>query len=42
MADAKVSMDKFSAGDKDLSNFFWILKITARDLIISLITPFLW
>jgi sterol desaturase/sphingolipid hydroxylase (fatty acid hydroxylase superfamily) len=25
-----------------LSNFYWILKITARDLIVSLATPFLW
>jgi len=42
MEDAKVSIDKFKQGDKDLSNFYWILKITARDLFVSLITPFLW
>lgn len=42
MADAKISVEKFNQGDKDLSNFYWVLKITARDLIVSLATPFLW
>ena len=42
MADAKASIEKFNQGDENLSNFYWVLKITARDLIVSLVTPLLW
>jgi len=42
MQESNEGINKFLNGDMDLSNQMWILKITARDLIVTLAVAYFW
>lgn len=42
MQESNVAINKFLAGDKDLSHHGWLLKLTIRDLVASLLCSLIW
>jgi len=42
MQESNEGINKFLNGDMDLTNQMWILKITIRDLIVTLAVAYFW
>lgn len=42
MMESKKAVQQFIDGDKDIGNHMWLLKLTARDLIASLVLTLIW